>query len=104
MVKSDILFNIKMYSSLSLGKIHTSHIYEGYSQKGFVRTELDIYVLLLSLSRYLYLWSFSTRVYHPPISQFFGIDMVYDITLCLKFQFVNNKQLLPSYEVNIESC
>jgi hypothetical protein len=30
--------------------------------------------------------------------------MVYDIKLCLKFQFVNNIQLLPPHEVNIESC
>jgi len=36
----------------------------------------DIYVLLLSLDRYLCWWTISPRWYHPPNSQCFGTDMV----------------------------
>jgi len=39
-------------------------------------TKFDIYVLLLSLGRYLCWWTISPRGYHPPSSQCFGTDMV----------------------------
>jgi len=44
-------------------------------QKRVVRTKFDIYVLLLSLGRYLCWWTISPRGYHPPSSQCFGTDM-----------------------------
>ena len=35
--------------------------------------------LLLSMDRYLCLWTISSRGYHPPSSQCFGTDMVYQV-------------------------
>lgn len=40
---------------------------------------------LLSLCGYLCWWSISPRGYHPPSSQRFGPDMVYDVILAIPF-------------------
>ena len=42
-----------------------------------MRTKFNIYILLLSLGRYLCWWTISPRGYHPPRSQCFDTDMVY---------------------------
>jgi len=46
-------------------------------KKGGVHTKLDSYVLFLSLGRYIWWWTISPRVYHPPSSQWYGTDIVY---------------------------
>ena len=58
-----------------------------------MRAKLDIYVLLLSLIRFLCWWTISPGRYHTP-SLWFGIKMNYSICVCLKHSVDKLRNLL----------
>ena len=62
-----ILSNSVYYTKRTVFKYIERRLFK----KRLIRTTVDIYVLLLSLGRYLRWWTISPRWYHPPSSQCF---------------------------------